>query len=465
MNNVEVKYVLSRLNNRFDVLIAAYQTFSDESFCFVRCKDIGGKGLNNYRSVQMYETLTGLTPGGVSNPVCKFNPYPITMECGKGSTIIDVDGNHYFDMCMAHGPLILGHSHPDVVKAVFAQMKKGTVFGAPSVPEMELMNLIRNNVPCADMVRLTNSGTESAIGAIRLARGFTGRDKIVMMNGGFHGSHDPLLAYSEEPGSSAVPSSLGVLEATTNSTYSVDYNDIWQLEDVLKRNDVAAVIMEPIMGNKGVILPEKGYLQNVRKLTRTYGALLIFDEVTTGFRSSEGGAQKIYNVIPDLCTMGKIIGGGFPIGALAGRREIMENLAPSGKVFLAGTFSGNPISASAGRATIELMDGNYRVLSDNTESLVHSLRDSLEDRGVKGAVVYEGSMFQIFFDIDEPRNAAEARKADEKKFEGLFRYMLSNGIYISPSRFEVNFLSVAHDRRALNKFSETFDSYLENIAV
>ena len=413
----------------------------------------------------MYEILAGLTPGGVSSPVRGFSPYPVSMERGEGSVIMDVDGNQYFDMCMAYGPLILGHSHPEVVRAVSEQIKKGTVFGAPSVPEMELMNLIRNNVPCADMVRLTNSGTESTMHAVRLARGFTGRDKIVMMNGGFHGSHDSLLAYSEEPGSPAVPSSPGVPEASVKNTCTVDYNDIWQLENALKNNDVAAVIMEPIMGNKGVILPEKGYLQNVRKITRTHGTLLIFDEVITGFRSSEGGAQKVYNVIPDLCTMGKIIGGGFPIGALAGRREIMENLAPSGKVYLAGTFSGNPVSASAGRAAIEFMNGKYRALSENTESLVLSLRDSLEDRGVKGSVVYEGSMFQIFFDIDEPRNADEAKKADEKKFEGLFRNMLSNGVYIPPSRFEVNFLSVAHDKRALNKFSETFDSYLGSITV
>jgi len=421
--------------------------------------------LNNYRSVQMYETLAGLTPGGVSSPGHKFAPYPISMERGDGSTIIDVDGNQYFDMCMAHGPLILGHSHPDVVKAVTQQMKKGTVFGAPSVPEMELMNLIRNNVPCADMVRLTNSGTESTMYAVRLARGFTGREKILVMNGGFHGSYDPMLVYSKEPGVPAIPSSSGVLEATTNSICSVDYNDIWQLENVLKHNDIAAVVMEPIMGNRGVILPEKGYLQNVRKLTRTYGALLIFDEVITGFRSSEGGAQKVYNVTPDLCTMGKIIGGGFPIGALAGRREIMENLAPSGNVCLAGTFSGNPISASAGKATIELMNGKYRMLSENTEGLVLSMRDSLEDRGIKGSIVYEGSMFQIFFDIDEPHNAEEARKADEKKFEGLFRSMLSNGVYIPSSRFEVNFLSVAHDKRALNKFSEVFDTYLGGITT
>ena len=413
----------------------------------------------------MYETLAGLTPGGVSSPVRKFSPYPISMERGEGSTIIDVDGNHYFDMCMAYGPLILGHSHPDVIRAVSEQIKKGTVFGAPSIPEMELMNLIRNNVPCADMVRLTNSGTESTMHAIRLARGFTGKDKILMMDGGFHGSHDSLLAYSEEPGFPAIPSSLGVPEATVKNTCSVDFNDIWQLENALKNNDVAAVIMEPIMGNNGVILPEKGYLQNVRKITRAYGTLLIFDEVITGFRSSEGGAQKVYNAIPDLCTMGKIIGGGFPIGALAGRREIMENLAPNGKVYLAGTFSGNPVSASAGRATIELMSGKYRSLSENTESLVHSMRDSLEDRRVKGSIVYEGSMFQIFFDIDEPRNAKEAKKADEKKFEGLFRTMLSNGVYIPPSRFEVNFLSVAHDKRALNKFSETFDTYLRSITT
>ena len=420
--------------------------------------------MNRSRSRDMYETLTGLTPGGVSSPVRKFDPHPISMERGAGCNIIDVDGNSYVDFCMAYGPLILGHSHPEVIKAVSEQISKGTVFGAPSLPEMELMDTIRNNIPCADMVRLTNSGTESTMHAIRLARGFTSRDKIIKINGGFHGSHDSVLAYSDDYKVPAIPSSEGVPESFAANTYSVDYNDIWQMEELLKHNDIAAVIMEPVLGNIGVILPEKGYLQNVRKLTRAYGSLLIFDEVITGFRSSEGGAQKTFNVTPDICTMGKIIGGGFPIGALAGRREIMEHLAPNGKVYLAGTFSGNPISAVAGKKTIDCMKGKYRELTDKTDGLVAILRDMFEDRGVKGSIVSEGSMFQIFFDIDAPRNAKEARKADGKMFDDLFRHLLSNGVYIPPSKFEVNFLSLAHNRRSLNKFVMAFDSYLGGLS-
>ena len=420
--------------------------------------------MNWSRSKQMYEVLSGLTPGGVSSPVRRFEPYPISMCRGEKCNIIDVDGNSYLDMCMAYGPLIIGHAHPDVTKVVVEQVRKGSVYGAPSIPELELMNIIRNNVPCADTVRLTNSGTEATMHAIRLARGVTARDKIVKIKGGFHGSHDSVLAVSDDHMEPSVPSSEGVPISTAANTYCVDYNDIWQMEEVLKNGDIAAVIMEPIMGNMGVISPEKGYLQNVRKLTKMYGSLLIFDEVITGFRVSDGGAQRTFSVTPDICTLGKIIGGGYPIGALAGRREIMGHLAPEGEVYLAGTFAGNPISATAGKATIESAISGYSALSDKTDMLVSAMRDSMSDRNIEGSIVSENSMFQIFFDIERPKNAAEAGKADAKMFDGLFKWMLSHGIYIPPSRFEVNFLSTVHDRASLNFFAELFDAYLGSLS-
>ena len=284
-------------------------------------------------SKELYAQSKELTPGGVSSPVRAFAPYPLFIESARGCRIRDADGDEYIDMCMAYGPLISGHAHPEVMDAVRDQLSKGTVYGAPSEPELALIRRIHECVPSAEMVRLAVSGTEATMHAVRLARGYTGKDGIVKMNGGFHGAHDSVLVSAGSGSAGGVPSSAGVLADTAKHTFTAEYNDIESLSVLLdSRDDIACVIMEPVMGNVGVVPPEPGYLRDVRRVTEEHGVVLIFDEVITGFRLSAGGAQGLYGVTPDMTTMAKIVGGGFPSGAFAGRKEIMENVAPRGKV-------------------------------------------------------------------------------------------------------------------------------------
>ncbi len=407
-------------------------------------------------SARYYENMKRMTPGGVSSPVRAFEPNPIFMDSGKGCMVTDADGNDYIDLCMAYGPLILGHSHPSVISAAEQQIKMGTVFGAPSFPEMELISEITKRVPCAEMVRLTNSGTEATMHAIRLARGCTGKRGIIKIRGGFHGSHDAVLSDDSQKGLKN-----GILSETASCTYTAEYNSEEDIESMLEKNDdIAAVIMEPVLGNAGVVAPNKNYLKNVRKMTDAEGVLLIFDEVTTGFRLSAGGAQELYDVTPDLCTMGKIMGGGFPAGALAGKEDIMRCLAPEGKVYQAGTFSGNPVTAAAGAAALrEMTPKKYASLNKMSSALVSSISDSLEDHEIQAAVNSVGSMFQIFFGIDSVSNGTEAQGCDRKRFGDLFRRMLDSGIYMPPSALEVNFLSTEHGP-AIAQLSEEFDKNL-----
>ncbi len=408
----------------------------------------------------MYEVLRGSTPGGVSSPVRAFEPYPIFANRCSGSTITDVDGNRYTDLCMAYGPLILGHSNPDVMQAVKGQLDRGTVFGMPSEQELRLVKTICSRVPCADSVRLTNSGTEATMHAIRLARGFTGKSGIVKMNGGFHGSNDALMVNG-----SGTPFSSGVTQGAISDTHVVEYNDPEALESFLgSGNSVAAVILEPIMGNNGVVPPEKGYLEDVRRITSEHNVLMIMDEVITGSRVSAGGAQSLYGVRPDLCTMGKIIGGGFPVGAIAGKREIMDHLAPFGSVYEAGTFSGNPVTAVAGCKTLEMLTSDvYHNLSKKTVDVTGSMEDSLTDRGICGCVQSAPSMFQVFFGKDSVKNGKEAKTADTKMFRRMFLYMLEHGFYLPPSAMEVEFISTAHDDESLTRFARTFDDFLATV--
>lgn len=423
--------------------------------------------MNTRRSEGLFRKMKELTPGGVSSPVRVFSPYPLFFESGKGCMIRDIDGNAFIDLCMAYGPLILGHADTDVADAVRGQIEKGSAFGAPSEPEFRLISMLTERVPCAEMVRLTNSGTEATMHAIRLARGHTSKNGVVKIRGGFHGSHDTVLAASA-PGSTghAEPSSKGIPEGSVVNTYEMEYNDPGQLESLLSENDgIAAVIMEPVMGNVGVITPEKDYLRKIRKITSDNEVLLIFDEVITGSRLSKGGAQEMFNVKPDLCTMGKIIGGGLPVGAIAGKKEIMEGLAPSGKVYQAGTFSGNPLTAAAGVATLSKMDADaYSKLNNNSDKLVKAIRDSLADLGVNGCVQSAGSMFQVFFGIAGARNGTEAKNADQDMFRRMFSYFLKNGIYLPPSAFEVNFLSVSHYGEPISKTEQTFDGFLKEVS-
>lgn len=417
-------------------------------------------------SREVSEKLRKITPGGVSSPVRAFDPYPIVIDSGKGCMLTDIDGNEYVDLCMAYGPMIAGHAHPRIAKAVRDQTKKGSVFGAPSIPETELLETIVSAVPCADMCRLANSGTEATMHAIRLARGYTGKKGIVKLNGGFHGAHNTVLVGAGSGSVSSVPGSLGVPEDDVKNTYVVEFNDAGTFESLLDRNeDVAAIIMEPVMGNVGVVPPEKGYLNEMRKITKDHGVLLIFDEVITGFRLGKNSAQGRFGVTPDLTTMGKIIGGGYPVGAFMGRKDIMEMVSPSGPVYAAGTFAGNPVTAAAGLETIGLMaeKGMYSSLEKTADGLVKHLKDSLEDSSIRGCVQSVGSMFSIFFGIDGAKCGAEASKADKIRYMDMFAYMLAHGVYLPPGPLEVDFLSIAHDEEACEKIAGTFDGYLKKV--
>lgn len=420
--------------------------------------------MNTENSQKLYSEACKLTPSGVSSPVRAFNPYPIFASSGDGCIIVDTDGNEYIDMCMAYGPLILGHCNHSVMSAVKKQMLNGTVFGMPSEPEIELLKRICTDVPCADMARLTNSGTEATMHAIRLARGFTGKNVIVKIDGGFHGSHNALMVNKNLGQKKAFSDGIPYNEIT--NTEIVAYNNIEEMTKLLETNtDIAAVIMEPIPGNMGVITPWKGYLDQVRKITKENDVLLIFDEVITGYRVSKGGAQQLYGITPDLCTLGKIIGGGYPAGALAGRTEIMEKLAPSGPVYEAGTFSGNPITAVAGLATIkELTQNKYKKLEKKTKIIIKSIEDSIEDSKTIATVNSAPSMFQIFFGKRNVSDAYDAREADGRTFESMFRYMLNNGLYLPPSKMETMFLSTAHTYESINKFCEKVSDFIGKIA-
>ena len=376
----------------------------------------------------------------------------------------DADGRSYIDLCMAYGPLISGHAHPEVMEAARSAIADGAVFGAPSERELGLIKRITEAVPSAEMVRLANSGTEATMHAIRTARGFSGRDVVAKIDGGFHGAHDAVLVSAGSGSAESTPSSAGVPADAVRNTRVVPYNDAQALSDMLESEPgIGVLIMEPVMGNVGVVPPEKGYLEDVRRITRENEVVLIFDEVITGFRVSAGGAQALYGVAPDMTTMGKIIGGGFPAGAFAGRREIMETVAPEGPVYVAGTFAGNPVTAAAGSAQIDVMrrDGVYRDLGRRSDSLVSAIRDAFADTGVSGCVNSVGSMFSVYFGVVEVRNADDARRTDRAMFGRMFRYMLDKGIYLAPSALEDCFMSTAHDDEDVRILSEAFRGFLE----
>ncbi|MBQ7978192.1 MAG: glutamate-1-semialdehyde 2,1-aminomutase, partial [Candidatus Methanomethylophilaceae archaeon] len=394
-----------------------------------------------------------------------FKPNPLFIAEGHGCRLKDADGREYVDLCMSYGPMITGYGCPIVEKAAMAQISKGTVYGAPSEPELDLIERIVKEVPSADMVRLSCSGTEATMHAIRVARGFTGRDDIIKMNGGFHGAHDAALVAAGSGSAGGVPSSKGVLADVAKHTFTAQYNDIQSMSDILEKQDIACVIMEPIMGNVGVITPEKGYLEEVRKVTKEHDTVLIFDEVITGFRASSGGAQLRYGVTPDMTTMGKIIGGGFAAGAFMGRKEIMENVAPQGRIYAAGTFAGNPVSAAAGLAQIDLMcrNDNYGKLEKRTERLVTTIRDCMADSRVKGCVNSVASMFSVFFGIDRATTGTEAMAADREMYDRMFRYMLEHGVYLPPSALEVDFMSLAHRGEDITVLEEGFKGFFESV--
>lgn len=413
------------------------------------------------KSKKLYERAVNLMPSGVSSPVRAVKPYPFYTAGAKGSKIYDVDGNEFIDYCMAYGPLILGHCDEKVKEAVKEQLERGWIYGTPIELEIEYAQLLTKLYPSIEMVRFTNTGCEATMTALRLARGFTGKDKIVKVEGSFHGAHDAVLVKAGS-GAFGTPSSAGVPKDFVKNTLQVPFNNTEALSDLLERNDdVAAFILEPVMGNSSLILPEKGYLREVRKITQENDVLLIFDEVITGFRLSLGGAQQYYGVKPDLTTLGKIAGGGFPIGIVGGRREIMENLAPSGNVYQAGTFSGNPITLTTGFTTVKiLMELNpYKELEKKTKEIVESIKDSVKGKGDVNCIA---SIFCVYFG-EKPSNYEDAMKLDRERYLRLYWKLLEQGVFIPPSQYEVCFVSTAHSDEDVEKTVEAFEKCLKEL--
>jgi glutamate-1-semialdehyde 2,1-aminomutase len=396
-----------------------------------------------------YSKAKKLMPGGVNSPVRAFEPYPFFTSSAEGSRLHDIDGNAYIDYCLAYGPLILGHSNPRIIEAVKTQMDKGTLYGTPTDIEVELAELITKLVPSIEMLRLVNTGTEATMHAIRLARGYTGRNKIIKFEGCYHGAHDYVLV---KAGSGATtfgaPDSHGIPEDTTKNTIVIPFNDIKSFMDVIKQNqdEIAAVIIEPIIGNAGVILPIEGYLNSIRKITEEEGIVLIFDEIITGFRLGLGGAQEYYGITPDITTLGKIIGGGFPIAVYGGKKELFELVSPLGKVYQASTFAGNPISTTAGLATL-------KTLSEGKNGLHEIIRDKRISAQVNGLT----SMFQIFFTDEDVIDYKTAKSSDIVKFMSYQKHLMNNGVFIPPSQFETCFISTAHTDEDITKTLEAMN--------
>lgn len=418
--------------------------------------------MNTTSSKAHFAEAQRLLPGGVDSPVRAFRAVggePLFIDRGEGPCLLDVDGNRLIDYVLSWGPLILGHAPSEVVTAIQAAAALGTSFGAPSPLETRLAQAVVDFFPAVEMLRFVNSGTEATMSALRLARAFTRRDKIIKFEGCYHGHADLLLVQAGSGVATlGLPDSPGVPRATVQDTLVARYNDPNDVQRLFEQypEQIAAVIVEPVAGNMGVVLPEPGFLPALRQLTRQYGALLIFDEVMTGFRVHLHGAQSKYAITPDLTTFGKVIGGGLPVGAYGGKREIMEMIAPQGPVYQAGTLSGNPLAMSAGLATlnilkrVEVWDG----IAATTAELVTGLLAQAREAGVEIQINHAGTMFTIFFTATPVRDWGSARQADTKRFARFYQHMLQAGIYLAPSQFEACFVSSAHQRQHVEQTLE-----------
>ncbi|HEY7586473.1 MAG TPA: glutamate-1-semialdehyde 2,1-aminomutase [Candidatus Deferrimicrobiaceae bacterium] len=415
--------------------------------------------LSTKRSERLFRAAKNVIPGGVNSPVRAFRSVggtPLFIAKAKGATVTDADGNTFIDYVSSWGPMILGHAHPAVVASIRRAAGKGTSYGAPTEGEVVLASLIRNAFPSMEKVRLVSSGTEAAMSAVRLARGYTGRDKIVKFEGCYHGHADSMLV---KAGSGALtfgqPDSPGVPKDLARHTLTATFNDIASVRRLFERNrgQIAAVIVEPVPGNMGVVLPAPGFLDALRKITRQERALLVFDEVISGFRVAFGGAQELFGIDPDLTILGKIIGGGLPVGAFGGRRDVMDALSPVGPVYQAGTLSGNPLAVAAGIACLTELaaKGTYKKLGDKADYLAEGLHGAFEKSGVPTWTNRVGSMWTTFFQKGPVVDYATAKRSDTAAYAGYFHGLLARGIYTAPSQFEAGFVSLAHTRAQLDR--------------
>ncbi|XQW75442.1 glutamate-1-semialdehyde 2,1-aminomutase [Gaoshiqia hydrogeniformans] len=429
--------------------------------------------MNNNKSIEAFARARQLIPGGVNSPVRAFRSVqadPLFIQKAKGARIWDIDGNEYLDFVASWGPLILGHAREEIIDAVKKAAELGTSYGAPTLIETEMAGLITAMVPSVEKVRMVNSGTEATMSALRLARGFTGRDLVVKFAGCYHGHADSFLI---KAGSGAItlglPDSPGVTKAAAQNTLIAEYNNLSSVEKLFveRGNEIAAVILEPVAGNMGVVLPEADFLHGLRNLTKSYGSLLIFDEVITGFRLAPGGAQERFNIKPDLTTLGKIIGGGLPVGAYGGKAEIMDQLAPEGPVYQAGTLSGNPLAMAAGKVMLKILKENpsvYTELERKAARLESGLTSNLRKAGIPGVINRIGSMMTMFFtDEQAVKSFDQAMKSDTARYAAYFKKSLENGIYMAPSQFECLFVSDAHTDADIDRLIQASEQAMKSL--
>jgi glutamate-1-semialdehyde 2,1-aminomutase len=415
--------------------------------------------MNIQKSIELFEKACQILPGGVDSPVRAFRAVggqPLFIQRGQGPYLYDVDGNRYVDYVLSWGPLVVGHAHPRVVSALQEAAALGTSYGAPSPLEVELAERVQSLMPAIEMLRFVNSGTEATMSALRLARAYTQRNKIIKFEGCYHGHADLLLVQAGSGVATlGLPDSPGVPPATVQDTLVARYNDLDSVAGLFQRypGEIAAVIVEPVAGNMGVVPPGDDFLPGLRRITQENGALLIFDEVMTGFRVHPGGAQALYQVQPDLSTLGKVIGGGLPVGAYGGRREIMEQIAPSGPVYQAGTLSGNPLAMTAGLVTLELLGepGAWEKMDAAASRLSSGILQAAQDAGIPLQTTRVGTMFSAFFTEKSVRDWPSVKTSDTARFARYFGEMLSRGVYLAPSQFEAGFISTAHDSAAIDQ--------------
>ncbi|MBA3749517.1 MAG: glutamate-1-semialdehyde 2,1-aminomutase [Nitrosopumilus sp.] len=423
------------------------------------------------KSKELFERACRVIPGGVNSPVRYFQPHPFFVESGNGSRIFTREGNTLIDYCMGYGAVFLGHSNQDIALEVKNQIDKGNLFCAPTEKEIELAELCNKIIPGAEMVRITNTGTEANMNAIKLARAFTKKTKVIKFDGGYHGAFDYVI---DKAGSAAsgLDNADGILNESAIKTITIPYNDIEIIESIVKEdqnsnNDIACIIMEPVLANSGLILPEKNYLNKIRKITKENNIVLIFDEVVTGFRLSLGGASEFFGIKADITTFAKALGNGYPISLITGKKEIMSQLAPSGKVYQASTFAGNPVSVTASLKTVEILNENKNVIypqvSKTCDRLVNGIKDIAHDKEMELIVNSIGSMFQTFFTKKPINNHQDVKSLNITKFNELFKILLGNGIFIPPSQFETCFISINHNEEDIEKTIELYDRALTKV--